>query len=120
MWKAGTGDPSLNLINFDHTVFDISVNITNTNTPPDTNTADASGYNNFGGDISGAVPGGSGTSNPNLTYKTEDLSNNGILFKDGQKFTVMGWWGYHDSSNSVAIQYTDISKNFTTHKPPSI
>ena len=49
-----------------------------------------------------------------ISYNVQDLSDNNI------QNTVRGFIVFEDSSSSLQIVYTDLSKNFFTHEPPSI
>ena len=68
----------------------------------------------FIGDASGFVNLGPNATTEDISYNVQDLSDNDI------QNTVRGFVVFQDTSSSLQIVYTDLSKNFFTHIPPSI
>ena len=67
--------------------------------------SNASGFHNFGTDISGSTG--------DLSFNIQDLS-------DSTQYTVRGFSIFQDTKDTVHTVYTDLSQNFFTHIPPKI
>ena len=70
------------------------------------------GLHNFGTDFSGRTG--------DISFNTQDLSNNGFVWEIPQQFTVRGFCVFQDTSSTHHIVYTNLSENFFTHVPPII